>query len=72
MQLLIILIVVVSLILSLIGITTNYWYQGLSNEFHEGLWIICRRQIFRLNPTYLCRKQPVFKSNFYRYSLLFF
>ncbi|CAF4574693.1 unnamed protein product, partial [Rotaria sp. Silwood2] len=50
---------------ALIGITTNYWYQSLSNEFNEGLWIICRRQPFlshsSLN-TDICDKQTYFKS----------
>ena len=61
MQLLIIVIVLLSLILALIGVTTNYWYQSLSSEFHEGLWIICRRAN-PMNHKHLCQKQPFFKS----------
>lgn len=65
MQLLIILLTIVSLTLALISITTNYWYQSLSNEFNEGLWIICRRRSSIEHPlinTHLCEKQPFFKS----------
>lgn len=65
MQLLIILLTIVSLTLALISITTNYWYQSLSNEFNEGLWIICRRKSSIENPltnTHICQKQPFFKS----------
>ncbi|CAF1187759.1 unnamed protein product [Rotaria sp. Silwood1] len=64
MQLFIIIILVVSLVFALIGITTNYWYQNLSNE-NEGLWIICRRQSFSSYSTLnidSCDKQPYFKS----------
>ncbi|CAF4005970.1 unnamed protein product, partial [Rotaria sp. Silwood1] len=49
---------------ALIGITTNYWYQNLSNE-NEGLWILCRRQSFSSYSTLnidSCDKQPYFKS----------
>ncbi|CAF1106595.1 unnamed protein product [Rotaria sordida] len=65
MQLFIIIILVVSLGFALIGITTNYWYQSLSNEFNEGLWVICHRQS-TLSYSSLnidsCHKQPYFKS----------
>ncbi|CAF4837192.1 unnamed protein product, partial [Rotaria sp. Silwood2] len=54
-----------SLVFALIGITTNYWYQSLSNEFNEGLWVICHRQstltYSSLNID-TCNKQPYFKS----------
>ena len=65
MQLFIIVLLFISFALALIGITTNYWYQSLSNEFNEGLWFICYRQSIisysSLN-TNICRKQPYFKS----------
>lgn len=65
MQLFIIIFLVVSLSLAFIGITTNYWYQSLSNEFNEGLWIICHRQspitYSSLNID-ICRKHPYIKS----------
>ncbi|CAF4729500.1 unnamed protein product, partial [Rotaria sp. Silwood2] len=65
MQLFIIIILVASLAFALIGITTNYWYQSLSNEFNEGLWVICHRQstltYSSLNID-TCNKQPYFKS----------
>ena len=70
MQMLIIVLVLVALTLALIGTTTNYWYQSLSNEYHEGLWVICRRQsASNLSSSssakaHLCQDQPFFKSQF--------
>jgi MFS family permease len=65
MQLFIIVILVVSLVSALIGITTNYWYESLSNEFNEGLWVICHRQSstsYSSSNGEICNKQPYFKS----------
>ncbi len=66
MQLFIILILVVSFVFALIGITTNYWYESLSNEFNEGLWVICHRPssttIYSSSNVEICHKQPYFKS----------
>jgi len=61
----IIIILLVSLGFVLIGITTNYWFQSLSNEYNEGLWVICHRQLSipdsSLN-TKICYKQSYSKS----------
>lgn len=66
MQLFIIIIILlVSLVFALIGITTNYWFQSLSNEYNEGLWVICHRKSSisdsSLNKK-ICDKQPYSKS----------
>jgi hypothetical protein len=61
----IVVLLIISFVLALISITTNYWYQSLSNEFNEGLWFICHRQsavsYSSLNID-ICQKQPYFKS----------
>jgi vacuolar-type H+-ATPase subunit I/STV1 len=65
MQFLIIVILVVSFTFAFIGITTDYWYQSLLNEFNEGLWIICRAQSsnsYSSSTSETCQKQPFFKS----------
>ena len=65
MQLFIIILLVVSFAFALIGITTNYWYQSLTNEFNEGLWVRCHREpsVSHSSLGYeLCKKQPYFKS----------
>jgi hypothetical protein len=53
-------------VFALIGITTNYWYESLSNEFNEGLWVICHRPssttIYSSSNVEICHKQPYFKS----------
>jgi hypothetical protein len=47
-----------ALILSLIGTTTNYWYQNSPNKGNEGLWVICQR----ISSSDICNRQPYFKS----------
>jgi len=65
MQLFIIILLVVSLAFALISITTNYWFQSLSNEYNEGLWVICHRPSSRPNSPLnnkICYNQPYRKS----------
>ncbi len=50
---------------ALIGITTNYWYQSLSNELYEGLWFVCHRRstlFYSSLNTDICQKRFYFKS----------
>ena len=68
MQLFIIVTVVVSLLLGLIGVSTQHWYQSLSNEFHEGLWLSCRTKLY----SDICYKQPYMKSQGLAVSALVF
>lgn len=68
MQLFIIVTVVVSLSLGLIGVSTQHWYQSLSNEFHEGLWLSCRTKLY----SDICYKQPYMKSQGLAVSALVF
>ncbi|CAF1388137.1 unnamed protein product [Adineta steineri] len=65
MQLFIIIILVISFGFAFIGITTNYWYQSPSNEFNEGLWVICRLHASTAHSSTIsevCDKIPYFKS----------
>jgi vacuolar-type H+-ATPase subunit I/STV1 len=65
MQLFIIITLVVSFAFALIGITTNYWYQSLANEFNEGLWVRCHRESSITHSSLdneICNKQPYFRS----------
>ena len=65
MQIFIIILIGISLLLALIGMTTNYWYQTLSNKSNEGLWVICQRHSSESDPqmiTKICRRQPYMKS----------
>lgn len=67
MQLLIIIVILVALTLAFIGATTNYWYQSLSNEYNEGLWVICHRLStanLTSSNTHACQYQTFFKSQF--------
>jgi hypothetical protein len=59
MQLFIIIIILtLSLASALIGISTNYWYESLSYDVNEGLWVICRRPSSLPDSNKICRKQP--------------
>jgi hypothetical protein len=60
MRLVIILLLGLSLILSLIGTITNKWYKNSSNEYHEGLWLSCKK-LFSMK-IINCHKQPYFNS----------
>lgn len=70
MQLFVIVTIVVSLSLGLIGVSTQYWYQSLSNEFHEGLWLSCRTNT-KLHSD-ICHQQPYMKSQGLAVSALVF
>ncbi|UJR24709.1 hypothetical protein I4U23_006083 [Adineta vaga] len=67
MRIVVIILLGLALILSLLGTITNRWYQSLSNDFNEGLWLFCQRFSSDLSsspPTVInhCRRQPYFKS----------
>jgi hypothetical protein len=59
MRLIIIILIGLSLILCLIGIITNKWYQNSSKESSEGLWLSCQKSS---NEIIHCTKQPYLKS----------
>ncbi|UJR24081.1 hypothetical protein I4U23_027049 [Adineta vaga] len=66
MQFLILVILIISCTFAFIGITTDYWYQSLMNEFNEGLWIICRAQSSNnFLSSEVCQKQLFFKSQIF-------
>lgn len=63
MKIIVILFLGLALVLAFLGTITNRWYQSLSNDFHEGLWLFCQR--FSSDPsssTDHCRRQPFVKS----------
>jgi hypothetical protein len=59
MRLIIIILLGLSLILCLIGIITNKWYQNSSKQSYEGLWLSCQKSS---NEIINCNKQPYLKS----------
>jgi len=62
MRLIIIILIGLSLILCLIGIITNKWYQNSSNGSHEGLWLSCQSFDSSSNESIKYSKQPYLKS----------